>query len=116
MTTSATTTKQDEFLNSLYTPEEMEYHTLAKVKDEILNIMDDDDVQWEIKRLGSGRRILKMITTADFWSGTWLGEVETICRSMSLTWWMSDCRVFNNEILPYSKVALNVSTLKLATI
>jgi len=94
----------------------MEQHTLAKVKDEILRIMDSDDIQWEIKRLGNGRRILKMITTVDFWSGTLLADVESICKSMSLTWWMSDCCVFNNEILPYSKVALNVSTLKLATI
>lgn len=111
MTTSATTTKQDEFFNSLYTPEEMEYHTLARAKDEILRIMDGDNIQWEIKQLNNGERILKMITNADFWSGTYLAEIEPICKSMNLTWWMSDCRVFNDEILPYTKVALNVAIL-----
>lgn len=110
-TTAATTRKQDEFFNSLYTPESLEYGTLVKAKDEIVDIFGEYDLQWEIKRFNTGERILKFIIAGDFFSGATLEYVADTCKRMKLTWWMSDTAVFNGEVLSRLRVSLNVAVI-----
>ena len=112
MTTTATTTrKQDEFFNSLYTPESLEYGTLVKAKDEIVDIFGESDLQWEIKRLNTGEHLLKFIVDGDFFSGVTLEYVAETCKRMRLTWWMSDTAVFNGEVLSRLRMSLNVAVM-----
>lgn len=111
-TTAATTTrKQDEFFNSLYTPESLEYGTLVKAKDEIVDIFGESDLQWEIKRLNTGEHLLKFIVAGDFFSGVTLEYVAETCKRMRLTWWMSDTVVFNGEVLSRLRTSLNVAVM-----
>ena len=112
MTTTATTTrKQDEFFNSLYTPESLEYGTLVKAKDEIVDIFGESDLQWEIKRLYTGEHLLKFIVGGDFFSGATLEYVADTCKRMRLTWWMSDTAVFNGDVLSRLRMSLNVAVM-----
>lgn len=111
MTTTATTKKQDEFFNSLYTPESLEYGTLVKAKDEIVDIFGECDLQWEIKRLSTGEHLLKFIVDGDFFSGVSLEYVAETCKRMRLTWWMSDTAVFNDEVLSRLRMSLNVAVM-----
>lgn len=110
MTTTATT-RNDEFFNSLYTPESLEYGTLVKAKDEIIDIFDDPSLRWEIRMLSTGGRLLKFIVGGDFFSGTRLEYVAEVCKRMNLTWWISNTAVIDGEALERLRISLNVSVI-----